>query len=241
MNRNKPNHFIILGTDTHVGKTVISLLLIQYLYKLGFQPGYLKPLQTGCQSPIDSDSDAQFVFQHSYLKEKNPAQSVLYCFQSPKAPWFAARDENTEIHVQDLTHRIQVRLNDHQQPMVIEASGGLMVPISPNVLFIDLLSKLNALPILVGRAGLGTINHSLLSIHMLLSRNIIPAGIILSNASSVDKIMVKENVEAVDQFSKIPVRVLDKIDDFYAIPDSCIQLFEGIVNGVKEKRMSLFK
>ena len=89
--------YFVLGTDTGVGKTVLSLLLMRFCYQRGDRPFYIKPLQTGCRSPYDTDSDARFVYEHvEALKGKDPAESVIYCFKNPKAPYFAARDEGKE-------------------------------------------------------------------------------------------------------------------------------------------------
>lgn len=227
-NENKFNYTIV-GTDTHVGKTVVSLLLIKYLYQRGYQPEYLKPFQTGCQTPQDPDSDAQFIYSHiPHLRKCNPNDSVIYCLQPPKAPYFAARNTNTEIDIMWLVQEIQLRLQ-RNPPVVLEAAGGLMVPITDKMLYIELLSQIKTIPILVARAGLGTINHTLLSISALTQHKIVPAGIILSNPLSVPHEMVHENAEAIERFSGIRViGILDKIDDFYNVSDKCLDIFRHI-------------
>src|SRR4030042_3873426 len=92
------DNIFVAGTDTGVGKTVLSLLLMQFFSARGDRPFYLKPLQTGCKDPLDRDSDAAFVYRHvASLKGKDPAESAIYCFRNPKAPYFAARDEGRVI------------------------------------------------------------------------------------------------------------------------------------------------
>jgi len=225
----KKLNFTIVGTDTNVGKTVVSLLLMKFLHKKGYQPKYLKPIQTGCQTPHDSDSDARFVYQHvSHLRQRNPDDSVIYCLPPPKAPWFAARNTNTDIQMSHLQQQIQTRLQN-KNPVVLEAAGGLFVPITDKVLFIELLSPLDAIPILVARAGLGTINHTLLSITAMIAANMAPMGIILSNPLSVPGQMVDENIEAIEQFSNIPVMgVLDKIENFDHISNDHLNIFRHV-------------
>jgi len=67
----------IAGTDTGVGKSVVSVLLMQILYAKGYHPFYLKPFQTGCKNPCDADSDAGFVYEHvSALRGKHPGNST---------------------------------------------------------------------------------------------------------------------------------------------------------------------
>ena len=70
---------------------------MQFFYKRGDEPFYVKPLQTGCVDPYDTDSDAKLIYQNVVpLKGKDPADSVIYCFTNPKAPYFSARDEGKE-------------------------------------------------------------------------------------------------------------------------------------------------
>ena len=81
---NRIPDLFITGTDTGAGKTVLSLLLMQYLYSKGADPFYLKPFQTGCKNAYDTDSDARFIYSHvSQLKGKDPAGSVHLCGQGP--------------------------------------------------------------------------------------------------------------------------------------------------------------
>jgi dethiobiotin synthetase len=77
---------IVVGTDTGLGKSVVSLLLMQLLFAQGYSPFYLKPFQTGCQDPMAVDSDARYIDAHTQaLQQADPAQSVVYCHQNPKA------------------------------------------------------------------------------------------------------------------------------------------------------------
>jgi dethiobiotin synthetase len=224
-------NYTIVGTDTCVGKTVVSLLLMQYLCQQGYQPQYLKPIQTGCQTPNDPESDARFVYQHiPHLRNSKPADSVIYCLQPPKAPWFAARNTNTDIDTNYLKNQIQSRLQS-KHPVVMEAAGGLMVPIKDNILYIDLLSQMDSTPILVARAGLGTINHTLLSINALVARHIVPAGVILSNPLSCSHEMVDENAEAIAHFSGIRILgILDKINRFDQVSDTYLNIFSFVAD-----------
>jgi len=227
----KKLNFTIIGTDTNVGKTVVSLLLMKYLCQLGYKPQYLKPIQTGCLTPHDPDSDSLFVYKHiQHLKKCNPKDSVIYCIQPAKAPWFAARNTNTIIDTTYLYQKIQSKLQD-QNPVVLEAAGGLMVPVTENKLYIEVLSHIDSIPILVARAGLGTINHTLLSIEALVNRNIVPAGVILSNPLSVPNEMVDENAEAIEHFSNVRVMgILKKIENFNTVSDKFLNIFEMCVS-----------
>ncbi|HQN17685.1 MAG TPA: dethiobiotin synthase [Syntrophobacteraceae bacterium] len=220
------DRFFVTGTDTGVGKTVLSLLLMQFLHARGLEARYVKLIQTGCRTPDDLDSDARFIHEHvSALKGKDPGSSVVTCFQNPKAPWFAARDEGREIDIQAVREFVQER-STPGLPLILEGAGGLFVPITENLLTIDLIPLLEARPILTARTGLGTINHTLLSLEALKARDIEPFGIVLIDGGEVatPKEMIRENIEAVERFSGIRVAgVIDKIEDLSRPPGECFQ------------------
>ena len=235
--------FFIVGTDTNVGKTVISLLLMKFFFKQGFTPFYLKPLQTGCINALDKESDAKFIYEHiRELRLTNPQDSILYCFKEAKAPLFAARNELSTIPLSDLIYKINKSIND-KSPVIIEGAGGLMVPIDSNSLIIDILSHIKVKTIVVGRAGLGTINHCLLSIEALKAKSIKPIGIILSDPEGItSEEMIKENTEAIESFSNVKVLgVIKKIDDFLNISDEYFKIFHNIYPKLYQKRFFLLK
>src|SRR3990172_8706682 len=122
------NSIYVAGTDTGVGKTILSLLLMQFFLKGGQEPFYLKPMQTGCENPRDRNSDAAFIYGHvESLRDKDPAESVIYCFRNPKAPYFAARDEGRVIYLKLLKKVVQEK-SRLWSPLIVEAAGGLFVP-----------------------------------------------------------------------------------------------------------------
>ena len=158
-----PDLFVV-GTDTGVGKTMIALLLMQLAFKQGRKPFYLKPFQTGCISVDDRDSDAKFIYAHTtQLAKKDPAQSVIYCHANSKAPYFAAQDKGQIIDLKYVQHVITQKRQCFS-PLIIEAAGGLLVPVTDNAMMIDVVGISECRPLLVARAGLGTINHTLLAI-----------------------------------------------------------------------------
>ncbi len=219
----------VTGTDTGIGKTVVSVLLMHCFFHKGYHPFYLKPFQTGCQTAYENKSDAAFIYRHiKQLKGLDPAESVIYCFSQPKAPFFAARFEKKQIDIALVEKKIYQKATDYH-PLVIEGAGGLHVPVTDHLLMIDLIEKLNTAPILVARAGLGTINHTLLSLEALSKRGLKPLCVILVDAenqqTSFD--MIRENMQAVKAFSKIEVRgVIGKIDNFSDPPSRYIQLVD---------------
>ncbi len=148
----------ITGTDTDVGKTVISSWLCVHS---GYD--YIKPIQTG------RERDQSTV--------KALSQAVIhpecYLLKTPVSPHHAASLENVRIETENIP------LPDVPN-LIVEGAGGVLVPLNENTLMIDLIKYLGTPVILVARTTLGTINHTLLSLEALKSRGIPVLGVILN-------------------------------------------------------------
>jgi len=230
---NLPDIFVN-GTDTGIGKSVVSLLLMQYLLSAGYQPFYLKPIQTGCSHPGDPEGDAGFVYSHiPGYENQDPAKSTVYCYRQPKAPWFAARNQEKQTDVKQIGNCIN-ELRQSYSPLVLEGAGGLFVPATQDLLMIDLAQRYCPDVLLVARAGLGTINHTLLSITALRQRGIRILGVIMVDdpESETDPDMVRENIEAVQRFGNVSVSgVVGRIDDFDRPPQEYLEIVGNLFNG----------
>lgn len=231
LNKSK-NVIFVVGTDTGVGKTVLSLLLMNFFFARGYNPFYLKPLQTGCRDPYDMESDARFIYRSvENLRDKNPADSVIYCFKNPKAPLFAARDEGKTIDLGTIEQIAKEKAATYT-PLIIEGAGGLFAPVDGNRSVADLISLTKAQPIVAARAGLGTINHTLLTIEALKLRGFVPSGVVFIDAgkNETPAEMIDENRAAVEDASGVKVAgVIGRIDDFSSPPpafyDPLMQIF----------------
>ncbi|NTW76304.1 MAG: dethiobiotin synthase [Syntrophaceae bacterium] len=223
-NKIKPLRLFVAGTDTGIGKTVLSLLLMQYFYERGFTPFYIKPAQTGCCNVHDQDSDARFIYEHvKALFGQNPADSMIYCFKNPKAPYFAARDEAQEIDFSVITAAVEAKSAAYS-PLIIEGSGGIFVPVTEKLMVIDMIQITKAKTIIAARAGLGTINHTLLTLEALRRRSLAAAGIILlaGEKEAAHPEIIRENMEAIEKFSGIKVGgVIGNITDFSKPSPEC--------------------
>ncbi len=227
----KFGNIFVVGTDTGVGKTVLSFLLMQFFYGKGYDPFYLKPFQTGCRDAFDTESDARFIYQYvSELKGKNPTGSVVFCHKNPKAPLFAARDQKEKINLKQVRDAVAKKSLVHD-PVIIEGAGGVFVPIDDSLLLIDIIMMLDAIPIITARAGLGTINHTLLTVESLESRRIKPYSIVLVDSSEkpTPDDMLRENIEAIEKFSGIKVAgVIGRIKDFSNPGKECNRVIEEV-------------
>lgn len=153
--------FVVTGTDTGIGKTVFAAALVCALDGL-----YWKPVQAGLTGETDSKVVQRLsgLFQDRILPE-------TYKLTAPASPHVAAERDDIEIDVDMLAPP------DTHLPLVIEGAGGLMVPLTRNVLQIDLFAFWGAPVILCASTKLGTINHSLLSIEALRRRAVPILGI----------------------------------------------------------------
>ncbi|MBC2693771.1 MAG: dethiobiotin synthase [Desulfobacteraceae bacterium] len=222
----------VVGTDTGVGKTVLSLLLMQFFYANDYIPFYIKPIQTGCSDPYDKNSDAKFIYKHvGQLTKKDPADSIVYCFREPKAPYFASHNEGKNIDLRTIQNALYKKSRIYS-PVIMEAAGGLLVPVNEETLMIDLIKITGAKPIIAARAGLGTINHTLLTIEALHKRDIQPGGIVFIDTGEkpAPQDMISENIEAVESYSGIKVAgVIGKIKDFLNPGKKCYQPIERVL------------
>ena len=160
-----PDRFFIAGTDTGVGKTVISAIL---LAGLGYT--YWKPVQSGLEEGI---GDTEVVRALSGL----PVASFMpeaYRLRHPASPHISSAAEGLEIEMANLG------LPDYHGQLLVEGAGGLMVPLNDTSLMLDLIKMLGLPVLLVARSGLGTINHTLLSLEALRNRQIEVLGVVLN-------------------------------------------------------------
>ena len=152
---------VVTGTDTGIGKTVFAAALTGAL-----GAHYWKPVQAG----LDDGSDSAQVAILSGV----PAERVLpeaYRLTTPCSPHRAAEIDGVTIDPERLMPPVGER------PLVIEGAGGVLVPVTRNLLYADLFARWHLPVVLVARTGLGTINHSLLSIEALRSRGVAILGV----------------------------------------------------------------
>ncbi len=169
---------VVIGTDTEVGKTVLSAVLVAALRARGMDPGYLKPLGTEGREVAGRlvNPDALWVAKAAGLEEP-PHLLNPFCLSAPLAPLAAARVEGVELAWEQVLYHTRALAGRHDF-CVVEGVGGLLVPVCEGRTFLDLAAEL-ALPVLVAaRGSLGTINHSLLTIAALRARGLAVVGFV---------------------------------------------------------------
>jgi dethiobiotin synthetase len=174
------NTLFITGTDTNVGKTMVTGLMAASLLETGASVAIYKPIQTGSAvltQPEDLHTLQQFLtpyldrlYAHNRLKLVN-----TYNFHPPVTPWIA--DVEGIISFKTIQEQVSALQNTHDW-VLIEGAGGLMAPVTQNTMMLDLIAQLGCPCVLVARQALGTINHTLLSAYQLNEKKIKTALVI---------------------------------------------------------------
>ncbi len=182
--------FFITGTDTDVGKTIVSAWLVSQLDGV-----YYKPVQSGIDEGM---SDLDTVLGLTQSTHEFPQSDVM--LGAPLSPHEAARREGVRIDL----HQFQLPMS--VRPLIVEGAGGVLVPLNEKDLMIDLIDQFQLPVIVVARTGLGTINHTLLSLFALRARGIPIAGVIMNGVENI------ENRRAIETYGQ--VRVLAQLPQF---------------------------
>ena len=180
---------VICGTDTDVGKTIVSSFFVQ-----GLNAVYWKPIQSGTEEGTDTKTVCNLLDL-----EPNRYLSERYKFKAPVSPHWAAEKESRLIEPNNLN------LPELEKLIIIETAGGLMVPLNRNWLQIDQLKIWGSPIILVARSGLGTLNHTLLSLEALKSRNIKILGIVLNGPPHNDNPKTLEQFGDTKILARLPI------------------------------------
>jgi dethiobiotin synthetase len=195
----------VTGTDTGVGKTIVTGGLAAILRERGVAVGVMKPAETGCALADGNfiPSDAQFLRTMSGVED--PLETVVpYRFREPLAPAVAAELEGAHISTPRLVEHFE-KIAARYDFTLVEGAGGLLVPLKGDFLILDLI-KLLKLPILiVARADLGTINHTLLTVRCAQDEKVPIAGIVLNTLSSKRSVAAKTNRDVIAGLTDVPI------------------------------------
>ena len=174
----KKKGFFVTGTDTEIGKTLASLGLC-----LHFKASYWKPIQTG------QPSDTSFISQFLSADRIHPS---VYSLKEPLSPNQAAEKENVTIDLKQISI-------PQSSFLIVEGIGGIFVPLNEKDNLMDLMKLINLPLIVVARSGLGTLNHTLLTLEVLKKRHFEIAGVILSGPKH------QENKRDIEKWGNVPV------------------------------------
>lgn len=163
----------ITATDTGVGKTLVATALLHYLRSRDVDVGAFKPVESGGRE--DSTSLLEASGTDDSIELVNP-----YSFKTPISPHQASEEEGRSIEIPVILDAFAELRNRHDF-IITEGAGGLLVPLTSKYLIVDLVKELDLPVLIVARAAVGTINHTLLTVKHAQTLGIEVAGIVINH------------------------------------------------------------
>jgi dethiobiotin synthetase len=182
---------LVTGTDTGVGKTVIAAALVLALRERGVRAIGFKPAETGIEPGHDSDSEV--LAKASGVAD--PTAQPLLRLAEPLAPAVAAERAGQVIRPGAIEERIR-RLRADGYRLVVEGAGGLLVPLAWGYSALELADQMGLEAVVVGRAGLGTLNHVCLTVDALQARGVPVRAVVLNGVGEPPTLAEETNPEA---------------------------------------------
>ncbi|HZP34794.1 MAG TPA: dethiobiotin synthase [Candidatus Acidoferrales bacterium] len=174
----------VTGTDTNVGKTLLSALLVAV-----FDAIYWKPIQTGAREGTDRVT----VIKLAEIRESQTIPET-YCFDPPVSPHLAAQAAGARISLAAIRPP-----QDSAKPIIAEGAGGILVPINDSELMLDLARHLGFPIVIAARSALGTINHTLLTVRALRCAKMPIKGFVMIGDRN------KDNECSVERYGGVPL------------------------------------
>jgi dethiobiotin synthetase len=198
-----PRHFFVTGTDTGVGKTTVTVRLMQQFTAQGLKVVGMKPVASGCEW-IDGR------WQNEDVMQLTAASNVLappelvnpYCFNPAIAPHLAAAEAGVEIRMEVIKSAFEA-LTNLADVVIVEGAGGLLVPLNVTDTIADLVQALQLPALLVVGMRLGCINHALLTAQVLEQRQIPFCGWV-ANQVDPQMAMQDQNLQTLSDWLKQP-------------------------------------
>ncbi|HYO08156.1 MAG TPA: dethiobiotin synthase [Tepidisphaeraceae bacterium] len=196
----------VTGTDTGVGKTVVAGAIARALRGQGHRVGVLKVAATGCVHRREGwvSEDAEFLAHCADAAQPLDVIAPVR-YAEPLAPAVAAQRAGVGFDWDAVARSLAMIARD-SDAMVVEGVGGIMVPLDPKHTVLDVAAWLNLPAVIVARAGLGTINHTLLTIEALRSRGVPVAGVVINRyPTDTPDLATETNPRAIEKWGRIPV------------------------------------
>lgn len=219
----------VTGTDTDIGKTVVTAGLAAVMQSLGYKAGVYKPIQSGAEEKngflISPDL--------SYVKKLDFYVETLctYLLKPPTAPYLAAEIDGVSINFNAINREYQT-IKQNCEVVLVEGAGGLMVPVTKDSLMLDIAKMINIPLLVVARPDLGTINHTLLTINQAKQAGLDIAGVIINRyPAGTNDIAIKTAPRLIEEYSDTSILgIIPDISDFENIKPGA--LINVLINSV---------
>ncbi|AQL44395.1 dethiobiotin synthase [Halorientalis sp. IM1011] len=195
----EPRDLAVVGTDTGVGKTVVTAGLVGRRREEGLDARAIKPCQTG----YPPDDDAAFVTEAC---DDESAATCLRRLEPALAPAVAAERTGEDLSYERIIFGCRDAVADAEVG-IVEGIGGLRVPLADGREVVDLVSDLDLPALVVARSGLGTLNHTALTVEALRRRDVPVAGVVLNEYAS-ETTAERTNPDALQEMTGLPVETI---------------------------------
>lgn len=204
-----PKGFWIIGTDTGVGKTAVTAALLHVARRRGWNAAPMKPVQTGCtrvagnvQAP---DLDFALTVADWRPSEREQALMAPYRYIPACSPHRAARMARRPIRLERIVERFD-RLSERYRPLLVEGAGGLLVPVDSRRTLLDLTIAMPLPVVVVARPGLGTLNHTLLTLRALREAGLEPIAVLFVHTRpGAPTALERDNEATIRSMGRVPL------------------------------------
>lgn len=219
-------NIFVTGTDTGVGKTIVTAGLAGVMQGLGYAMGVYKPVQSGALEGYSGLISPDLEFVKSV--DQNVLTKASYNLRCPSAPSLAAILDNVKIHKNRLKIDYET-MKENCDFVIVEGAGGLLVPIDEGFMMRDLVRMLELPVLIVARPNLGTINHTLLTIEAAKAAGLSVLGVVISNyPTDTDDIAIKTAPDIISELSGVDILgILPAID-----PNNPEALIDTVINNL---------
>ncbi len=196
----------ITGSDTGVGKTVVTALIAMQLQQKGIDISVMKPVETGCTLTNGALVPGDGTWLKEILDLSDSMEHIVPVrYELPLAPMVASEIEDRPVNIQKIMSSVEY-MQARRDYLIIEGIGGLRVPIKEDFFVSDLILALSLPVVVVSRVSIGTINHTLLTLESAASMGIEVKGIILNHSDPPDNdIAEKTNPQIIARLCQTPV------------------------------------
>ena len=226
----------ITGTDTDVGKTIVTAGLLGLIRSNGVDAVPMKPVQTGCvlENGKYRAPDLDFSLSYAGVKfaEEEYTNMSPYKYGPACSPHLAGGMVDDFPYIEKIVSCLK-KLESKREFVLVEGAGGIMVPLNDNEMMIDLMKATGYPVILVSHTGLGTINHTLLSVQVLSDAGIEISGVIFNNTeppSEASEFIREDNIKTIAERGE--VKVLGVVDYLENVEDNIDALKESFTRTV---------
>ena len=230
------NGVFITGTDTGIGKTVVAAGLLRYIRSQGIDAVPMKPVETGVAG---ANTDLQFCLDACGLKPtaRDMADMTPFQYEPACSPHLAGRLADNCPDIDTIIACVH-RLGQKHELVVMEGAGGVLVPLNESQTMLDLMAACRFPVILVARSGLGTINHTLLSLEAICARGLDVLGVVFNDtepAQQSDEFVRSDNPDCIECFGRVKILGhVPALDSVGANAGLCWDTFEANMRGLTD-------